>query len=224
MTQRVSSLRPSEYKYAGLEGFVCMNVPAADIRPQGLLNIKAPGYAGTAKVIANLMSAPQYTTSTETVNPFEDVYGKRGNIKGEFLIQSITDEATVEVFAITHHVLDLLKPDAAHTVYNDPSVATAPPPIGVKTQRTGNIAPSDYVSNVVIAISGSAQAVARAVVLENVINVADEASYALSDDFAVFGIEMTLRAHSTDAHIDPATGDVRPAAWEVNFQDTAIPA
>ena len=224
MAQRVSALSPAQFKYAGLEGFVCMNVPAADIRPQGLLNIKAPAYAGTASFIANLMSAPQYTTSDERVNPFEDLYGKRGNIKGEVQIQSITDEVTVEVASITHKVLDLLKPDATHTVYNDPSVATTPPAIGIKTQRTGNIVSSDYVSNIVLAISGSEQAVARAVVLENVINVADEASYALSDDFAAFGVEMTLRAHSTQANIDPATGDVLPAAWEVNFQDVSIPA
>lgn len=224
MAQRVASLKPSEYKFAPLEGFVCMNVPAADIRPQGLLNIKAPSYAGTAKFIANLMSAPQYTTSTETVNPFEDVYGKRGNILGEHQIQSITDEVTIEPFSLTHQVMSLLVPDATFTVYNDPSVATTPPAIGVKMQRTGNILNTDYVTNIVLALSGSEQPVARAVVLEGVINVADEVSYALSDDFAVFGVEMTLRAHSTDAQIDPATGDVLPAAYQIDFQNTAIPA
>lgn len=223
MAQRVSALKPSEYKFAPLEGFVCMNVDlTTELYPQKLLDIKSTSYAGQASFIANLMSAPSYTTSTETVNPFEDAYGRRGSILGELQIQSITDEVTIAPFSLTLDVMQLLMPDATFTQHM--SQDATPVAVGVKIQRTGDIQVSDYVSNIVLALSGSEQAVARAVVLENVINVNDEISYELSDDFAVFGVECTLRAHSTDAQVDPVTGNVLPAAWQVDFQNTTVPA
>ncbi len=221
---QLNTIKPSEYGYAPLKGVVLRNVPANEIHPQGILNALRPAYAGTARFMANLMSAPTYTETDEVVSPFEGVYGKFGDIVGDHQIQMIRNEVTISMMSLSLENMKILRPDFTFTTYTDPSVATSPPVIGVKMRRTGVVMPGDYIPNIVLGLSTSTMTIGRVVVLENVINVADERSYALSDDLEAFGVEATLRAHSNENNRDPDTGVVLPAAYEVTFGQQTVPA
>lgn len=218
----LNTINPQEYGFAPLRGVVIRDVPDAELHPQGILDILKPGYTGEAKFLANLAAAPSYSETDEVVNPFEGIYGRLGNIVGEHQIQSVTNEVTVSLISLSLENIKLLRPDFSFTVYNDPVDGITP--IGVRMQRTMNVTIDDYVDRIVLALSTSEMTIGRVVVLENVINVADERSYALSEDLEVFGVEATLRAHSDESHRDPETGLVLPAAYEITFGETAIPA
>lgn len=223
MAGQLNTINPDTYGLAPLRGVVIQDLPDTELNPQGILDAIKPGYAGVAKYIANLAAAPVYTETDEVVNPFEEVYGRLGNIVGEHVVQSVMNEVTIAPFSLSLDVMKLLRPDFQFTV-EETTDGTTTTPIGVRMQRTLNVGPEDYVSRIVLGLSTSTMTIGRAVVLENVINVAEERSYELSDDLAIFGVEMQLRAHSTDAQRDPDTGLVLPAAFEITYGETAVPA
>lgn len=96
-------------------------------------------------------------------------------------------------------------------------------PIAIKSFRTLKVDPSQH-KTLILGYSTPGHIIGKAVVLKNAKSVTEDKEYSLDADMTVQGIETTLRAHSTAADMNLMTGQVMPAAYELDFTRTAIPA
>lgn len=104
----IRSIDPVQLKNAPLKAAILVGVAADLMHPEGFLSIirKDPAAAGKGTLIANLMGAPNKNESDTTVMPFEDLYNKSGDVKGDMQWQSTRAEIT---FSPVSHTLDVLK-------------------------------------------------------------------------------------------------------------------
>jgi hypothetical protein len=104
----VRAIDPATLKNAPLKAAILVGVAADLMHPEGFLSIirKDPAAAGKGTLIANLAGAPNKNESDTTVMPFEDLYGKTGDVKGDMQWQSTRAEIT---FSPVSHTLDVLK-------------------------------------------------------------------------------------------------------------------
>lgn len=336
MAEPLAGINPNEYPDSLISGVVLTDMPEADITEAGILAVLeqtvANGKAANgARWIANLAEPPGYTESDTLVYPYEDLYGKSGDLVGEVIVRSVRSEATVSITSLSLENMKLIRPDTEFSVVNGGAVAASTTrgtgnagltitantagtggnsiryahvvpagsnaplsvtvagnditvnlatgatagtatstaseviaavnasleasalvtaslpgtsdgtgvvaasalaaltggaagttPMAVKAVRSLRDDPSMY-KTLVLAYSTGNKIIGKAVVMKNAKSITEDKEYSLDADMTVQGIQTTLRAHSTAADLNSATGKVAPGAYELDFTRTSIP-
>lgn len=170
--------------------------------------------ANKGRFIGNLAGAPSVAETDTRYNPFDDVYGQTGDVQGNEQIEMVRNEISFSIVSLTLANLKLIRPDAQFTSVFGADGTT---PVGVRITRRANIAVTDYLSNFVCLWSTSDRTIAGAYVLRKAINVNEDKTYDFNDDGTVFGVDVTMRAHTTGDTIDPETGATLPNYEERHF-------
>ncbi len=212
----VRAIDPTTLKNAPLKAAILVDVDDTLHNPEGYLSIirKAPAAAGKGTLIANLAGAPSKTETDTFFQPFEDLYSKTGDLKGDIQWESTRAEIS---FSPVSHTLDVLKLIYPGSKFENIFGADGTTKVGVRRKSGGRIALTDYHKNVVLCWTTVDKTVACAYIIREAINVEEDKSYTFNDDGSVFAIDCTLRAHSTGESLDPETGQVLPNFEELDF-------
>ncbi len=319
----VRAIDPVQLKTSPLKAAILVGVASDLMHPEGFLSIirKDPAAAGKGTLLANLAGAPSKNESDTLVNPFEDLYSKSGDIKGDNQWQSTRAEITFTPVSRSLDILKLIYPgsrfedvfgadgvaatlaigtgtagvtytaDKKGTGGNSIRVAHVNPgaasplsvavsgnditvtlahsgtaitstaaqvrdavnahagaaplvnagltgdgtgvavaqaltnlaggtngtKVGIRRTSRGRITLTDYHSNVVLCWTTIDKTVAGAYVIREAINVEEDKNYEFNDDGAAFGVDCTMRAHSSGETMDPETGVILPAFEELDF-------